>query len=279
MTSLVKRILTAVIAIPLLIVIITCLPQYNYLAFALVCLVMSIIGSYEMRAIADKEHQLHLIFPPWVGALLPVITYIEKAFLPQFNLTLFGFVGILSFGFALEAFLGYHDNFKGSKQRLETYTLEIVYPNLLATFLIRMCFLQNAWAWILIFLGFVFGSDTFAYLFGIWLGKNNRGIIKVSPNKSIAGFIFGLLLPALMGLLFAISFDVIAIKWYQGLILGFFTALAGTCGDLIESTFKRSANIKDSGKVIPGRGGVLDSIDSILIAAPIFLLCLYTFGI
>lgn len=279
MTSLGKRLLTAVVAIPLLIVVLICLPQANYLAFAIVCFAMSIIGSYEMRGMADKAHQEHIKFQPWLGVALPILTYIEKAFVPELNLTLFGLVCLLTLGFAHEALFGYHDNFKGSKARLETYTLEIIYPNVFTTFLIRMCFLENAWAWILLFLAFVFGSDSFAYIFGMLLGKNNKGIVKVSPNKSLAGFIAGILLPGVVGAIFTTCFSIYTISWYQGLILGLLTALAGTFGDLIESTFKRSANVKDSGTAIPGRGGVLDSIDSILIAAPIYLLCLYLFGV
>ncbi len=279
MTSLCKRLITAAVAIPLLIIILVCLPHYNYLAFAFVCFGMSIIGSYEMRGMADKAHQPHIKFKPWVGVSLPVLTYIEKALVPQINLTLFGLVTLLTLGFAYEALFGYHDNFKASKSRLETYTLEIIYPNVFTTFLIRMCFLDNAWTWILLFLAFVFGSDSFAYIFGMLFGKNNKGIVKVSPNKSLAGFIAGIFLPGVAGALFTHFFDIFNINWYHGLILGLLTALAGTFGDLIESTFKRSANVKDSGTAIPGRGGVLDSIDSILIAAPIYLFCLYLFGI
>ena len=64
--------------------------------------------------------------------------------------------------------------------------------------------------------------------------------------------------------------DVITISYRNLVILGIITSLAAIIGDLIESVFKRSCEVKDSGNLIPGRGGVLDSIDSILIAAPIF---------
>ena len=57
--------------------------------------------------------------------------------------------------------------------------------------------------------------------------------------------------------------------------MGFAVATAGITGDLIESVFKRSAGVKDSGSIIPGRGGILDSIDSILTAAPVYYILVY----
>ena len=66
---------------------------------------------------------------------------------------------------------------------------------------------------------------------------------------------------------------------FKILFLGFMTATAAIVGDIIESVFKRSTGTKDSGSIIPGRGGVLDSIDSILLAAPIYyILSEYIFG-
>ena len=105
-------------------------------------------------------------------------------------------------------------------------------------------------------------------------GKGTRGYIAASPNKSIVGFIGGILSSITAAILFKVLFPNIITTSYGNLaIIGFFTSLAAIVGDLIESVFKRSCNIKDSGNIIPGRGGVLDSIDSILIAAPIFYIC------
>jgi phosphatidate cytidylyltransferase len=102
------------------------------------------------------------------------------------------------------------------------------------------------------------------------MGKNNRGIIKASPNKSILGFIGGFLGSIAVGILaYFIFFDIFG-HLLKMIILGFITALAAIIGDLAESVMKRSAQIKDSGNVIPGRGGILDSIDSIIFAAPAY---------
>ena len=125
---------------------------------------------------------------------------------------------------------------------------------------------------LLFFFLLVFGCDTFAYFFGIAFGRNNKGILKVSPNKSIAGYVGGILVPALFGLLSAYLFpEVFRYSLLEGFMLGGVTAIAAALGDLIESSFKRCAEVKDSGSIIPGRGGILDSVDSIVMAAPLYV--------
>jgi phosphatidate cytidylyltransferase len=104
-------------------------------------------------------------------------------------------------------------------------------------------------------------------------------VIAASPNKSIAGFIGGFAASILISLGAALVFPGVFQSAKMpvipaALILGLGTGLAAALGDLTESVLKRSAGIKDSGTLIPGRGGVLDSIDSIALAAPVFY-CLY----
>ena len=125
----------------------------------------------------------------------------------------------------------------------------------------------------------VFFCDSFAWFFGVLFGKNNKGLIKASPNKSIAGFcggIFGSVLSGVMcwylwnDLFTGTSEKTVNIWVLAG--LGFVMSFCSILGDLVESVFKRSADCKDSGSIIPGRGGVLDSIDSIVFTAPVFFM-------
>lgn len=276
MTSTVKRVLTGCVALPLLLVIILFLPYYNYLVFCLIAFAACLIGSYEIHSMLCKEKKDRLPLPAWCGSLLLVSTYIENAYLPDYNLILYTLIALFSLVLIIETITGGHDNFKGSRDRISASITQIAYPNLFGVFFIRFAFLENAWMWLLTFLLFVFSSDTFAYLFGILFGKNNKNIVKVSPNKSLAGFIAGAFIPALEGALLTGNIALYGLTWYQGLILGLCTAAAGILGDLVESAFKRSAGIKDSGTVIPGRGGIMDSIDSLVMAAPIYI-CLIHF--
>ncbi len=131
---------------------------------------------------------------------------------------------------------------------------------------------------ILFFFLLVFGSDSFAYFTGILFGKNNKGIIRVSPNKSVAGYIGGTFIPALVSMAAAFIFpEHFTYSPAAGFMIGFTVSIFAAIGDLIESAFKRSAGVKDSGTAVPGRGGMLDSIDSLVIAAPVYFLLMEFF--
>jgi len=115
-------------------------------------------------------------------------------------------------------------------------------------------------------------NDTFAYMTGKLFGRHKM-FESVSPKKtwegSLGGLLFGLGGAYLMSLF---SVDLSSIEW---LGLAFITIILGTFGDLFESLLKRRAGIKDSGNILPGHGGLLDRLDSILISAPFVFFYLY----
>ena len=101
--------------------------------------------------------------------------------------------------------------------------------------------------------------------------QNNKGIIKASPNKSVAGFLGGFAGSVLSGIIGWILFpNLFSGPVFKVVALGIVMAFVSILGDLVESVLKRSAQIKDSGSIIPGRGGILDSVDSIFFAAPVY---------
>ena len=107
------------------------------------------------------------------------------------------------------------------------------------------------------------------------LGKNNRGVVAASPNKSVAGFAGGYVGCILASLIAQAALPhIFSGSLWKSIVFGVLVASAAIVGDLVESVFKRSAGVKDSGVIMPGRGGVLDSIDSLLFAAPVFYLSL-----
>lgn len=129
---------------------------------------------------------------------------------------------------------------------------------------------QNS-AWLLMYLFLlVWGADSGAYFVGRKFGRKKLAP-DVSPNKSIEGLLGGLATVALVIIVVQHLF-IHANVWQQGifLLISLVTALVSVQGDLFESMIKRRAGIKDSGRILPGHGGVLDRIDSLLAAAPVF---------
>lgn len=157
--------------------------------------------------------------------------------------------------------------------RISASLFVFFYCGILGSFLVytTSCFGQGI-APVLTFTLMTFGNDSLAWLVGVTLGKK-RGLVAVSPGKSLAGFIGGLSGSVIAGLaaffLFPGSgFGSIAAPLALGIAMGFSVIL----GDLVESALKRSAGVKDSSSLVPGRGGVLDSFDSLLFSAPVFVL-------
>lgn len=108
-------------------------------------------------------------------------------------------------------------------------------------------------------------NDSFAYVSGRLLGKHKL-MKRISPKKTIEGFVGGLLMALVAGAI--LHYYVGVYNIYQWLILAFVVAFFGTIGDLIQSKFKRQADVKDSGNIMPGHGGIFDRMDSIIFAAP-----------
>jgi phosphatidate cytidylyltransferase len=108
-------------------------------------------------------------------------------------------------------------------------------------------------------------TDTGAYFIGLSLG-NNALAPNISPKKTIEGAIGGLLSSLLLTVLLAIYFNI---ALYHGIILGILIGVIAQLGDLSASVFKRDSEIKDFGDVIPGHGGILDRIDSLLFVLPV----------
>lgn len=124
--------------------------------------------------------------------------------------------------------------------------------------------------YVMFVLNCIWACDTGAYVGGKWLGKRKLAP-KISPNKTWEGLAFGVASAATVGLIMALyRYDIHA--WWQGLLYGALLAMVGQCGDLFESWLKRKAGVKDSGTLIPGHGGVLDRVDAIVFAAPIYAL-------
>ncbi|MBD0824213.1 phosphatidate cytidylyltransferase [Aestuariibaculum marinum] len=117
----------------------------------------------------------------------------------------------------------------------------------------------------------VWVNDSFAYLVGKNFGKQKL-FEKISPKKTVEGFMGGLFFSCIAS--YFISTFAETLNFTSWLVLSIIISVFGTLGDLVESKFKRQANVKDSGVIMPGHGGLLDRLDSIIFTAPFIYLFL-----
>ena len=284
MNKILSRLFVFFVAIPLVILIV-CLPYFNHLALHVLICAITFIAATELYDIYKINHPLLSkklivgcsVFIPVIGmiyAVLPAVT--GKSF--PVGQEIITYALIVDFLLLLFSEVITAKTFETSNTRIASSVFIVLYSGYIITFISRMTVIEIGGnnittPLVSVFLLMVFMCDSLAWLFGVLLGKNNRGVVKASPNKSVMGFIGGFAGSIAAGVLGYILWPNI----FHGSILkiifmGICIAFSSIVGDLTESIFKRSAGVKDSGHVIPGRGGVLDSIDSILMSAPVFYL-------
>lgn len=252
-----QRILTAILGIPLLIALIYIGSWPLFLAVSL----LFFLGMREFINIAEKAGYPPLKISMYVGGFLLIL----DAYL---------FSGLFAtFAFFVAFMLLVIELILSNKINLATIAVSffgVIYLGLLKYILLLRDFPEG---FILILMVFVltWAVDTGAYFSGRLFG-NKKLAPSISPNKTWAGAIGGTLVTMLMAaaLYFTIAPDGIFVGGVIGaIILGFLIAISGQFGDLLASLLKRSANVKDSGNLLPGHGGVLDRFDSILLTAPV----------
>ena len=118
----------------------------------------------------------------------------------------------------------------------------------------------------------IWTNDTFAYIIGKSIGKRKL-FERVSPNKTIEGFIGGVIFAIIASYIIAKYYiEIKDANTYIWIIIAIIIGVFGTIGDLVESKFKRIAGVKDSGIIMPGHGGILDRLDSVIFVSPIVFL-------
>jgi phosphatidate cytidylyltransferase len=160
---------------------------------------------------------------------------------------------------------------RGGQTPLNNYALTLgsgLTLGWLGAYLIRLRLLTDGAWWLLLILMITFAVDSGAYLIGKPFGRHKLAP-RVSPKKSWEGYAGGVLFGVLFGGLFGLLWHarVPAIGLPDGVLLGVLIALITPVGDLAISAFKRQADLKNSSDLIPGHGGILDRLDTVLVAA------------
>ncbi|MCF8534581.1 MAG: phosphatidate cytidylyltransferase [Candidatus Nanopelagicaceae bacterium] len=150
-------------------------------------------------------------------------------------------------------------------------TLALIYLPFLAGFLILLGNADQGLEQVMTFVVLVGCNDTFGYLVGVLIGKHPMAP-KISPKKSWEGLAGSIIFTVIGG---SLMFDlVLDTNWWVGAIVGLVMVFTATSGDLIESAMKRDLQLKDMGSLLPGHGGILDRLDSVLLSAPALWLAL-----
>ncbi len=151
----------------------------------------------------------------------------------------------------------------------------ILYVGWLLSYLVALR-LDAGRNWVFFVLFVTFASDTTAFFVGRALGRH-RLALHISPDKTWEGTVAGVFGAIIVSLFFILPTPLILhISLWQAILLGFLVSVFGQCGDLIESLLKRNTGVKESGKLMPGHGGILDRTDSIVFAGIVVYLY-YTF--
>jgi phosphatidate cytidylyltransferase len=159
----------------------------------------------------------------------------------------------------------------GFVQSATATTFSLLYLPFLGGFLILLAKPSTGLERVMTFVVLVGCNDTFGYIVGVLFGKHPL-VPVISPKKSWEGLIGSLVFTVIGG---SLAFEyIMEMQWWIGAIVGLMIVFTATCGDLIESAMKRDLHLKDMGTLLPGHGGILDRLDSVLISAPALWLAL-----
>ena len=150
-------------------------------------------------------------------------------------------------------------------------TLALLYLPFLAGFLILLARPSTGFQRVMTFVVLVGCNDTFGYIVGVLFGKHPL-VPTISPKKTWEGLTGSTVFTVIGGCL-AFKY-IMDMHWWIGIIVGLMIVFTATCGDLIESAMKRDMSLKDMGSLLPGHGGMLDRLDSVVLSAPAMWLAL-----
>lgn len=264
------RVLTAIVLLP---VFILCI-HFGEFWFSILTIALGALLADEIVSMGfGKKSPMKMIFALPVAVLL-----LSLVVFPQMNVAILGIWFVL-FYFAVIF------TFRPQAKLDEVGRISLVVAVLIYAFLGVACFVglrgidaESNIGRSLVYLTLVctFGNDTFAYLFGRWLGKHHL-YEKVSQKKTWEGFIAGAIASVALPFAFIPLFKFFGVEIFSGLLMKdlLFVSIGisflGPIGDLIESRIKRAFDIKDSGTLLPGHGGVFDRIDALLVTLPFTL--------
>jgi phosphatidate cytidylyltransferase len=265
--DLVQRLGIAVIGIPILLFIF----YFDGLVLCAFLALVSFLGMWEYNIMLSKANpgiqKVDILISVTIYALFCSIIENEKF---EFLIIMILFI-LLMMRFVLRSFkIENPDDFKLYLRPLVGWFYTGALPGLVFTLGQQ----YKTQKYLLLLLVLIWITDSAAYFIGMKFGYH-RGIFRVSPRKSLEGFIAGILAPMVFCAILYYVTDLWSLTHL--ILLALCAGILGQVGDLFESKLKRIGKVKDSSNIIPGHGGVLDRFDSLLISAPSFLFLIKLF--
>lgn len=243
------------------------------IAFFLLCILIAVLGMFELQKLLERKYgPVNILASILLGTSFQILVFLntQEVISESWYVILMPLVWL---PFVYELFKGGENPF----QKIALTLLIPVYISLPLSFLYLTGCLSGTFNYVIL-LGFfilVWSNDTGAYLVGVSIGRHKL-FERISPKKTWEGFIGGIVFTLIAAyFIHHYTQDIDLFVWiYAGLIVSVF----GTIGDLVESMLKRSVDIKDSGSLLPGHGGILDRFDAVLFSAPMVFALFVLFG-
>lgn len=264
-----QRAITGILFVALLVTTIL----WSYATVAWLFFFVALLGTHEFYKLTFKKLQ----WPQWIGVVLSGYVALIPFIAWKYDFSIF-LLSVPALLFVTISFI--YELFALSKQPFKNVAFTLMplfYIALPFTLLYTLAWAPNYSndfnnVLILAFFTLVWSNDTFAYLVGRQIGKTKL-FEKISPKKTWEGTMGGVVGTVITAVIWSQYQTEIALQHWiaMAVIVAFF----GSIGDLVESSLKRSLNVKDSGNILPGHGGILDRFDAVIFAAPIVGLYFY----
>jgi len=257
-----KRVITALLVLPLLVVVVWFDKPLPW--FTVFIAIWGLLAVYEFYRLVGVSGIYSLtVFGLFFTLLIIISPHCPSPFAAPLLVTLAVVLPLI--------WLVLRQRVEGAFTGWAWMVVGFLYVGWMLSFLVDLRLEEAGRNWVFFTLFTTFGSDTAAYFVGRVLGRH-RLAPRISPHKSWEGAIGGLLGAAAVSLLFTLStplyktLSLITLSLGQGIVLALLVSIFGQIGDLAESLLKRNTGVKESGTVFPGHGGFLDRMDSVVFA-------------
>ncbi len=254
-----KRIISSVVLLAVVHLTVFVLPKWTFFILVMVFTVVGLAEHFSL--VRKKDVFVHGWLGMALGVLLSASFYLESELgirQPELGIMAIAIIGLFVLQFTRR-------DKTSAILSIACTLMGLLYIAWLLSFFVRLKYLPGGSLWIAFLILVAKLGDAGAYFVGKWLGRRPL-IERISPNKSVEGAVGGFVvsLAAALGCRLFLP----EVPFYHLLILGASIGILAQIGDLAESLIKRDAGVKDSGWIVPGLGGILDIIDSLLFSAP-----------